>query len=76
MYMEHCRDEMELHNNTDWKQIASFHKTTYKFVVVHLQLNGNSLTLNSVNDSFTLYQFPPYPTNFLTDIKHLSKLLA
>ena len=34
----HYSDEMKLHNSTDCKKIASFYKTTYKFVVVHLHL--------------------------------------
>ena len=37
MYVEHYRDEIKLHNRTDWKQIASFHKTKHKFLV-HLHL--------------------------------------
>jgi hypothetical protein len=38
MCMELYRDEIKMHNRTDWRQIASFHKTTHKFLVVHLHL--------------------------------------
>lgn len=38
MYVGHCREETKLRNRTDCKQIASFYKTTCKFVVFHLHL--------------------------------------
>ena len=54
MYMEHYRDGIKLHNRTEWKQIASFHKTKHKLYYIKNQQDANLAVLFISNCKFTL----------------------